>query len=146
VHHEARDDYLRSCLARCDGLLDIPTIEAAWGQVLAVPRWTGPPVWVHGDLKPGNLLVRDGRLSAVIDFGSLAVGDPASDAAVAWEMFAGESRSAYREALGCDDDTWARGRGWALSVAVIALPYYVTRNRSIAEAADRIIRDVLAEL
>ncbi|NUR73777.1 MAG: aminoglycoside phosphotransferase family protein [Hamadaea sp.] len=81
--------------------------------------WDGRPVWFHGDISPNNLLVRDGRLAAVIDFGTSGVGDPACDLAIAWGMFTGSSRAAYREALGVDDGTWARGRGWALWKALI---------------------------
>jgi len=81
--------------------------------------WAGPPVWFHGDTAPGNLLVRGGRLAAVIDFGTSGVGDPACDLAIAWGMLTGPSRAAYRETLGVDDGMWARGRGWALWKALI---------------------------
>jgi aminoglycoside phosphotransferase (APT) family kinase protein len=77
-------------------------------------RWTGRPVWFHGDLAADNLLMKDGALSAVIDFGTCGVGDPACDLAVAWTLLRGESRAAFRNRLSVDDELWARGRGWAL--------------------------------
>ena len=76
--------------------------------------WQYPPVWVHGDIAIGNLLVNNGQLSAVIDFGQLGIGDPACDLAISWTLFTGASRDAFRSALNLDKDTWARGRGWAL--------------------------------
>ena len=87
----------------------------------------------------------DGRLSAVIDFGGLGVGDPACDLIVAWSLFEGEARQAFRAALAADDASWARGRGWALSAALTALPYYQASNPAIAAGARRTIDAVLAE-
>ncbi len=82
-------------------------------------EWPGRPVWFHGDVATGNLLVRDGRLSAVIDFGTSGVGDPACDVVIAWTLLDGESRAAFRRTLGVDPGMWARGRGWALWKALI---------------------------
>ncbi|MCW2508318.1 MAG: hypothetical protein JWP68_1466 [Modestobacter sp.] len=81
--------------------------------------WPHTPRWFHGDVALGNLLLRDGRLSAVLDFGTSGVGDPACDLAIAWTAFSGESRSAFRAGLDLDEETWARGRGWALWKALI---------------------------
>src|SRR5439155_14751042 len=103
------------------------------------------PVWIHGDLTPGNLLVEQGRLSAVIDFGCLGVGDPACDLMVAWTLLSGETRDAFRAALAVDDATWARGRGWALSWALIALPYYLETNPVGVGSAWHTIDEVLAD-
>jgi aminoglycoside phosphotransferase (APT) family kinase protein len=104
--------------------------------------WSRPPVWVHGDISAGNLLVQDGRLSAVIDFGSLGVGDPACDLTIAWTFFHGASRAAFRKSLALDDDTWARARGWALWKALV-----VTAGMSGADAAGQTLaRGVLKEL
>ena len=86
---------------------------AVWNLALA-STWQYPPVWVHGDIAIGNLLVNNGQLTAVIDFGQLGIGDPACDLAIAWTLFTGESREAFRAALKLDSATWARGRGWAL--------------------------------
>jgi aminoglycoside phosphotransferase (APT) family kinase protein len=92
-------------------------------------------VWIHGDIAAGNLVVRDGRLSAVIDWGGLGIGDPACDLIVAWELFDAESREVLRRELDIDDATWARSRGWALSTAVSALAYYEHTNAFMAEQA-----------
>ncbi|MEU8261880.1 aminoglycoside phosphotransferase family protein [Micromonospora sp. NPDC048999] len=96
------------------------TVNRIWAAALR-STWTGPPVWFHGDVAWGNLLVRDGRLTAVIDFGCCGMGDPACDLAVAWTLLAGASQAAFRTALGVDDATWARGRGWVLWKALITL-------------------------
>jgi aminoglycoside phosphotransferase (APT) family kinase protein len=95
-------------------------LAALWEEAVG-STWTGPPVWFHGDVAVGNLLVRDGRLAAVIDFGSSGVGDPACDLAIAWTLFDARSRAVFREAMAVDDATWARGRGWALWKALITL-------------------------
>ncbi len=84
-----------------------------WNLALA-SSWQHPPVWVHGDIAVGNLLVLNGQLSAVIDFGQLGIGDPACDLAIAWTLFTGASRYAFRDSLMVDNATWERGRGWAL--------------------------------
>ncbi|MFG3684634.1 aminoglycoside phosphotransferase family protein [Micromonospora sp. NPDC047740] len=109
---------------RAVGLLGdrIPTdtVNRIWATALR-STWTGPPVWFHGDVAWGNLLVRDGRLAAVIDFGCCGMGDPACDLAIAWTLLAGPSRAAFRATLGVDDATWARGRGWVLWKALITL-------------------------
>ncbi|WP_181766336.1 aminoglycoside phosphotransferase family protein [Streptomyces albidus (ex Kaewkla and Franco 2022)] len=96
------------------------TATEVWESALRA-TWHGPPVWFHGDVAVGNLLVRDGRLAAVIDFGCSGVGDPACDMTIAWTFLSGESRQAFREALGVDSATWARGRGWTLWKALVTL-------------------------
>jgi aminoglycoside phosphotransferase (APT) family kinase protein len=100
----------------------VPTARAraVWDDAVAA-TWTGDPVWLHGDIAVGNLLVRDGRLAAVIDFGTSGIGDPACDVVIAWTRFAGPSRAAFRTTLGVDDAMWARARGWALWKALITL-------------------------
>jgi aminoglycoside phosphotransferase (APT) family kinase protein len=110
------------------------------------PTWDGRPVWFHGDIATGNLLVRDGRLAAVIDFGTSGVGDPACDLAIAWTLLTGESRAVFRDRLGADAGTWARGRGWALWKALILLAGAVEDDEP-AEAAEqnRIIAEILAD-
>jgi aminoglycoside phosphotransferase (APT) family kinase protein len=140
-----RDDYTRDAIAKCQGLIETDAATAAWAADLAAPAWTKAPVWIHGDLCPGNLLVADGRLAAVIDFGGLAVGDPACDLIVAWNLLSGQAREAYRAALGMDDATWARGRGWALSVALVQLPYYQHTNPVLAANSRLTIAAVLAD-
>lgn len=94
----------------------------AWNSALAAPAYAAAPVWVHGDLHPGNLIVHDGVLSAVIDFGDLTAGDPAVDFAVVWMLFQPAERQVFREASGrIDDPTWSRARGWALTLGVAYL-------------------------
>ena len=94
---------------------------------------------------PGNLLVDGGRLTSVIDFGCLGVGDPACDLFPAWNLLPAEAREVFRRALGVDDATWARGRGWALSVGLIALPYYEMTNPVFAGVARHAIDEALAD-
>jgi len=139
-----RDKPTREAIAALARLLDTAPALAAWEKALSEAEYTGPPQWLHGDLRPGNLLAREGKLSAVIDFGCLGVGDPACDLQVAWSFFPAGAREAFRKELAVDDATWERGRGWALSVSLIALPYYWDRNRQLADIARRTIREVLA--
>jgi aminoglycoside phosphotransferase (APT) family kinase protein len=101
-------------------VIDAGACLACWEDALDAP-WDGSPVWFHGDVAVGNLLVRDGRLAAVIDFGTSGVGDPACDVVIAWTFFSGAAREAFRAALDVDDATWSRGRGWALWKALITL-------------------------
>lgn len=140
-----RDANVRAALAQLTDDIDTDAATAAWEAAIRAPRWEGAPVWIHGDLQPSNLLAVRGRLSGVIDFGGLGVGDPACDLLIAWNLFFGESRAAFRAALAVDDATWARGRGWALSVALIALPYYRDTNPAIASQARHVIDEVLAD-
>jgi aminoglycoside phosphotransferase (APT) family kinase protein len=140
----ARDAGVRAAIAAWEGMVDTGALTAAWDAALQAPVWHGPPVWIHGDLSSGNLLVQRGRLSAVIDFGCLGVGDPAADLIVAWTLFSGESRDVFRAALRVDDATWARGRGWALT-RVGALPYYRDTNPVLVASARHAIDEVLAE-
>ncbi len=142
-----RDADTRAAIAKLDNLLDTGAVTAAWDADLNAPAWDRPPVWIHGDLHAGNLLVDHGRLSAVIDFGGLGVGDPACDFAAAWTLFSheSESRDAFRAALSIDDASWARSRGWALSTGLIALPYYLDTNPVIVAMARRQIDEVLAD-
>jgi aminoglycoside phosphotransferase (APT) family kinase protein len=140
-----RDAETREAIAGAGELLDADAVIAAWDAALRTPEWADSPTWIHGDLQAGNMLFVNGRLSAVIDFGCLGVGDPACDLMPAWSFFTGESRNAFRRSLDVDDATWARGRGWALSVALIALPYYLHSNPAIVRASRRTIAEVLAD-
>jgi aminoglycoside phosphotransferase (APT) family kinase protein len=140
-----RDARTRAAIASCVGLLDTDTVTAAWQSALQAPVWRGAPVWIHGDLKADNLLAQQGRLSAVIDFGCSGVGDPACDVMTAWMYLPAEARGIFRTVLQVDDATWARGRGWALSVALIALPYYKDTNPVLAGIARHAIDQVLAD-
>lgn len=140
-----RDTITRKSIAALHGRVDVDAVTRAWDAALHTPAWPGPPVWIHGDIQPGNLLSRHGRLSAVIDFGGLGVGDPAVDLIVAWNFLPTEARATFRAELGVDDATWARGRGWALSVSLVALPYYQTTNPAHAAMSRHTIAEVLAD-
>ncbi|MFF8290754.1 aminoglycoside phosphotransferase family protein [Streptomyces sp. NPDC016309] len=123
--------------------VDCDAVTALWEETLRAPEWDGPPVWLHADLMPGNLLVRDGRLASVIDFGCMGVGDPACDLFPAWNLLPPDAREVFRKHLGVDDATWVRGRGRTLSQALLALPYYRRGNPAMADNARHVIRAVL---
>ncbi|MFF4652189.1 aminoglycoside phosphotransferase family protein [Streptomyces sp. NPDC001380] len=125
--------------------VDCDAAAAVWEEALRAHGWDRPPVWLHADLMPGNLLVDGGRLTSVIDFGCLGVGDPACDLFPAWNLLPAEARGVFREALSVDDATWIRGRGRTLSQALIALPYYRKTNPAMAHNARHVIRTVLQE-
>lgn len=114
-------------------------------QLALSSSWQGQGVWVHGDIAEGNLLVRDGRLSAVIDFGSSGVGDPSSDLILAWNVLDAESRNVFHLAMNLDNATWQRGRGWALWKALITLKAQRGRDEKLAEWSRRTIREVIAD-
>ncbi len=140
-----RDRQTRHALAELHGTIDTGAASEAWEEALRAPAWDRPGVWLHGDLQIGNLLARAGRLEAVIDFGCLCVGDPACDVMAAWTCLTGETREWFRAQLTVDDATWARGRGWALSMGLIALPYYRTTNPAFADTARTMVVEVLAD-
>jgi aminoglycoside phosphotransferase (APT) family kinase protein len=140
-----RDEPSRTALAALHGMIDTDAATAAWEAALRTPRWPGRPVWVHGGIAPGNLLVEGAELTGVLDFGGVGMGDPACDLIVAWNLLPAGARSLFRAELAVDDATWAHGRGWALSVALIQLPYYRDTNPALAANARHVIREVLAE-
>jgi len=141
-----RDAATRDAIVALDRVVDARAVTAAWEAALRAPTWQRPGVWIHGDLLSGNVLVDlSGRLSAVIDFGCMTVGDPACDVMAGWTLFSAEGREAFRSAIAADDATWARGRGWALSFALIALPYYMYTNPVFVRDARHVIREVLAD-
>lgn len=115
-----------------------------WDDAMAA-TWEQEPVWFHGDVATGNLLLRAGRLAAVIDFGTSGVGDPACDVVLAWTLLSGPSRDAFRAGLGADRGTWSRGRGWALWKALITLADQLDRDPEGAAVSRRVIDRVLAD-
>jgi aminoglycoside phosphotransferase (APT) family kinase protein len=124
---------------------DRPALAATWEAALAAGEWARPPVWIHGDLDLRNVLAVDRRISGVIDWGGLAVGDPAADVMVAWKMLPADARLLFRSRLEVDDATWSRACGWAMSQAVIALAYYTDENNpTLVAEARRWLREVLA--
>ena len=134
----------RQAIAKLRGKIDSDTATEIWEKALAT-SWQGLPVWVHGDVSAGNLLVQKGRLSAVIDFGQLTVGDPACDLAIAWTLFKEESREIFCDMLPLDIGTWARGRAWTLWKALIVAVGVTDPNNVEAAQCWRIIDEVLAD-
>jgi aminoglycoside phosphotransferase (APT) family kinase protein len=137
-------DQTRRCLAVLEGRIDTARASAVWDAALAA-AWDGPPVWFHGDMASGNLLVRQGRLAAVIDFGTSGVGDPACDLVIAWTLFSGDSREAFRRSVGQDAAIWARARGWALWKALLGLAADIDTDEQAAAVNRQVIDDVLAD-
>lgn len=135
------DETMRVNLAACREMpdlgLDLDRAERLYEEARELPSYDGPARWLHGDLLAENLLVVGGRLSAVLDFGGLSVGDPTVDLVVAWEVLNATSRAAFRAAVGVDDATWLRGRAWALALALMTFPYYGVRMP--ARCADRLV-------
>ncbi|WP_327351684.1 aminoglycoside phosphotransferase family protein [Streptomyces sp. NBC_01304] len=140
-HYDAET---RNCLHLLQGRVDTGRAAAVWEAALAA-EWHGTPVWFHGDIAAGNLLVENGKLTAVIDFGTSGVGDPACDLVAAWGMFDGESREAFREAVDQDAGTWARARGWALWKALLVLSGCIDTDPEQAAVNRRVIDAVLAD-
>jgi hypothetical protein len=129
--------------------LDLDAVETAWDEVLRMPQAhheVTTPRWYHGDLNSENLLVRDGELVAVLDFGGLSVGDPTIDLVVAWQLLDPAARATFRHALGVDDVTWRLARGWVLVLSVMGLPYYWVTMRQRCLAGMAMGRQALAEL
>jgi aminoglycoside phosphotransferase (APT) family kinase protein len=139
------DEQVRRSITQLGDRIDSDATLRSWEESLNAPAWDGEEVWVHGDLLPGNLLVVGGRLSAVIDFGGLNVGDPECDLQPAWNVFAADSRMRFRAELKADDASWLRGRGWALCQAVSALPYYWDTNPGMIRQALHALGQVLAD-
>lgn len=136
------DAMVRKGIAGLRGEVDAAAVTDAWERVLAAPDYEGPPVWFHGDLSYLNLLARDGALTAVLDWGTCGVGDPAIDTIVAWGLFSSDARQTYRDTLGVDDATWERGKGWVLA-GVFGIPYYRRTNPMLVANAVRAINAVL---
>ncbi|HEX3790166.1 MAG TPA: aminoglycoside phosphotransferase family protein [Pseudonocardiaceae bacterium] len=138
------DEQTRGCLAALAGQVDTDAAAAGW-EAASATGWPAEPVWFHGDIAPGNLLVANGKLAAVIDFGTAGVGDPACDLVIAWTMFVGPSRRAFRDAVGLDAGTWARARGWALWKALLVLAECVDADPARAAVQRRVIDEVLVD-
>jgi aminoglycoside phosphotransferase (APT) family kinase protein len=138
------DGQTRDALKALDGEIDTVLAAQVWEEALAA-EWDGNPVWVHGDIADGNLLTERGRLSAVIDFGCCAVGDPSCDTVIAWTYFSGESRELFKQRLPVARATWARGRGWALWKAIIVLVEALRDDPDDARATKKVIAEVLSD-
>lgn len=140
-----RDLSTRAAITQVDGVFDTAAMTELWDAALSAPGWDRPPVWFHGDFHTGNLLTVDGRLSAVIDFGGLGIGDPAPDLMIAFTLMSAESRAAFRAALGVDDATWTRGRGWALTTGLNAYVSYAAVSPRVAAQTTRQITQALID-
>jgi aminoglycoside phosphotransferase (APT) family kinase protein len=140
----AYDGETQAALAALQGHIDTALAAEVWRAALRA-TWQGPPVWFHGDAQPGNLLLRDGRLSAVIDFGTCGVGDPACDTTIAWTFLSGESSRVFKERLPFDEATWARGRGWAIWKAMIVLVEALKDDLEDAAHTKAVIEAILAD-
>ncbi|MGP3770187.1 aminoglycoside phosphotransferase family protein [Streptomyces sp. SDT5-1] len=135
----------REVIGRLAGVIDTVSALAAWEESVSAPG-ASRTVWLHGDLQPGNLLVTEtGRLGAVIDFGCMGTGDPAVDLIAAWYVLGAPERRVFREAAAADDALWARGRGWALTLAVNELAYYRDTNPFMVRTASRVVDEILAD-
>ena len=138
-----RDHATRAAIAGVGGAFDTAAMTRLWDAALSAPGWDRPPVWFHGDFHTGNLLTEDGRISAVIDFGELGIGDPACDLTIAFTLMSARSRAVFRAALGVDDATWTRGRGWALTTGLNAYTSYAAVNPRVAAQTARQITEAL---
>ncbi|WP_282796355.1 aminoglycoside phosphotransferase family protein [Streptomyces sp. CC224B] len=138
-----RDRATRAAIAEVDGVFDAAALTGLWDAALAAPEEDRGPVWVHGDFHTGNLLTADGRLSAVIDFGELGIGDPACDLIIAYTLLSPAGRAVFREALDADDATWLRGRGWALATGLNAYTAYAAVSPRVAAQTARQISQAL---
>lgn len=141
------DPAVRTSLDAVSDLVDTPLLLRLWDDALDAPAWSGPPVWTHGDLLSGNLLVNApdsgrGGLFGVLDFACAGVGDPACDLLAAWSILPTDARAELRAGLGVDDHTWRRGRGWAIAQASIALAYYRDTFPHMAVTSLHMLREV----
>jgi len=140
----AYDGETQDALGALRGHIDTALAAEVWRAALRA-TWHGPPVWFHGDAQPGNLLLRDGQLSAVIDFGTCGVGDPACDTTIAWTFLSGESSRIFKERLPFDEATWARGRGWAIWKAMIVLVEALKDDPEDAAHTKGVLEAILAD-
>ena len=140
---ESQDEWLETCFARSEGLLDVPRLRRMWQVLRAAPRDGVPDVMNHRDLVPGNVLVDGGRLAGVIDVGSLGPADPALDLVGAWHLLDSGPREILRADLGCDDAEWERGKAWAFAQAMGLVWYYVTTNPTMASVGRRTLDRLL---
>lgn len=142
----SRDAFLREMVARITDEADPAQVLRQWEAALALPTWEGPPVLVHADLHPLNLLTREGSLTAVIDWSGFGAGDPALDLICGWTVLGRTGRQLFRQGLNVDDATWARGHALAFSKAVMAAPYYRTSNPPLRDVMLRTLQHCLEDV
>lgn len=136
------DKETKQALSLLKGIINTELAHYIWQSATAT-KWTKAPVWIHGDISPGNLLVRNGKLAAVIDFGLIASGDPACDLAIAWTLFKGKCRERLRETLNLDAATWLRGAGWALWKALIIMSGMANSNSVEINQSPYVLNEIL---
>jgi aminoglycoside phosphotransferase (APT) family kinase protein len=141
-HVSVYDKGAREQIAELAEIIDASQLLALWDQACAT-RWNNPPIWIHGDFALGNILMDSGKLSAVIDFGGAAVGDPACDLVIAWTYLSGKARDIFISKMYMDPDTWLRAGAWALWKATFELCQIVDKNSPEAHLQKRIIDDVI---
>lgn len=138
------DRTFRAFADRLPDDIDRPAVIRVWESCLNAETWDGPPTWLHSDLRGDNLIARDGKLVAVIDWEGCTVGDPSADLLAAWWLFDGDSRETFRRAVReATTSDWERAKGWALHMAVLAIPYYADSNPDFVRQARRALADIL---
>jgi aminoglycoside phosphotransferase (APT) family kinase protein len=140
-----QNDEVRKAILNLKDMFDSDIITSIWEECLNVPNWDKLSLWIHGDLLPSNLLIHNGKLNSVIDFGMMGIGDPACDLIPAWCLFDADSREVFRKELQIDDDTWIRGKGWALAIALTIIPYYLYTNPVLVSVAKTIIYELIGD-
>lgn len=138
------DAETRSAIEQLQNIVDVDAVTSVWQKAIS-SKWIKNPVWIHGDLSAGNIIVKDTKLAGVIDFGGMGIGDPACDLVIAWTFLANESRKVFKSQLNLDPDTWARARGWALWKALITIAQLKDKTCSEALKQQRVIAEILKE-
>ena len=141
----SHDDWMAICFRRSEQLLDVARLRRMWESLRALPRGAGGDLMTHGDLIPGNMLVVDGRLAGIIDVGGLGPADPAVDLVSAWQLFDDGARQVFRDALGCDDLEWQRGKAWAFQQAMGLVWYYVDSNPAMSRLGRQTLLRIMAD-
>lgn len=139
-----RNQLTREAILKLNAEFEESNLLGLWEETLEVPPWNKAPVWLHGDIHSDNMLTNSGHLNAVIDFGLSGVGDPACDLMVGWTQFNPKTRNSFRKSIRVDDTTWDRGKGWALSWAVIALAHYNRSNSFFANMSRITINQIIS--
>lgn len=140
-----RDKEVRIALSQLSDSMNTEGATRAWDAILKVAPWENRPVLIHGDLLPANILVQQRRITAIIDFGGMGIGDPACDLIPAWGLFSKSGREIFKRLIEPDQNTWLRGQGWALSIGLIALPYYRQTNPAFARLAECLIHETVRD-
>lgn len=144
AHTSVYDAETKSLMEKLKDFIDVNNARSLWQRAIN-SKWNRDPVWVHGDVASGNLLVRDNKLAAVIDFGCMGIGDPACDLTIAWTFFNGQSRNIFKANLDFDEETWARARGWAMWKALYEISELEDKSGAALAKQMQIINAVIEE-